>query len=279
VRSAGSGEDNPSRRPDPRAPTAPAQGEQPAAGEGKFTQIAGARGGGPRRLRPLLFGLIAVAGAVLIGVGVHALAGGPKTASRGPSAAAPRPVHLIGGASEVSAQLAGIPQHGNTLGDTKAPLTLRFYGDLQCPYCRRFTLRALPSLIQRYVRRGRMKIEYHSLETATRDPQVFTAQQLAALAAGRQNKMWNFIELFYRQQGPEDSGYVTESYLQGLAQQVNGLNLPSWMAARSDANLVNTLREDARAASRAGLTSTPSFLIGRERGAPSAAAIEALLRS
>jgi protein-disulfide isomerase len=230
-------------------------------------------------VRPVLLVVVATAGAVVIGVGVHALAGSSKTASRRPSAAAPGPVQVGGAASEVSAQLAGIPQHGNTLGNPKAPLTVKFFGDLQCPYCRRFALGALPSLIERYVRRGRVKIEYHSLETATRDPQVFTTQQEAALAAGRQNKMWNFIELFYHEQGPEDSGYVTENYLQGLAQQVGGLNLPSWMAARGEASLLNTLREDASTASSAGLASTPTFLLRRERGAPDAAAIKALLRS
>jgi protein-disulfide isomerase len=187
-------------------------------------------------------------------------------------------VQVTGTASQVSIQLAGIPQHGNTLGNPKAPLTLLFFGDLQCPYCRLFTLRTLPSLIERYVRRGRVKVEYHSLETATRDPQIFTTQQLAALAAGRQNKMWNFIELFYREQGREDSGYVTESFLQGLAQQVSGLNLPPWMAARGEAGLLNTLREDARTASSAGLARTPSFLLRRERDTPDAAAIEARLR-
>jgi protein-disulfide isomerase len=216
---------------------------------------------------------------VVIGVGLHALAGGSKTANRGPSAAAPGHGQVSGVASEVSAQLVGIPQHGNTLGNPKAPLTVKFFGDLQCPYCRRFALRALPLLIERYVRRGSAKIEYHSLETATRNPLIFTMQQLAALAAGRQNKMWNFIELFYLEQRPEDSGYVTESYLQALAQQVSGLNLPSWMAARGEASLFNTLREDARTASRMGLTSTPSFLLGRERATPYAAGIEALLRS
>ena len=40
--------------------------------------------------------------------------------------------------------------------------------------------------------------------------------------------MWNFIELFYHEQGEEDTGYVTESYLQGLAAQVPGLNLSQW---------------------------------------------------
>jgi protein-disulfide isomerase len=216
---------------------------------------------------------------VTIGVGVLGLTGCANTADRGSSAARPSPVQLSGTASQVDVQLAGIPQRGNTLGDPKAPLALWFFGDLQCPYCRRFTLQTLPSLIERYVRRGKVKIEYHSLETATRDRQIFTTQQLAALAAGRQNKMWNFIELFYREQGREDSGYVTENFLQELAQKVSGLNLPSWMAARSEKSLLNTLREDARTASSAGLAGTPSFLVRRERGdTPDAAAIEALLR-
>jgi hypothetical protein len=51
------------------------------------------------------------------------------------------------------------------------------------------------------VRGGELKIEYRSLETATREPEVFKAQQLAALAAGKQDRMWNFIETFYHEQG------------------------------------------------------------------------------
>jgi len=230
------------------------------------------------RIRPILLRSVAAVATVTIGVGVLVLTGCSNTANRPSSTARPSPLQVSGTASQVGVQLAGIPQRGNTLGDPKAPLTLLFFGDLQCPYCRRFTLQALPLVIERYVRSGRVKIEYHSLKTATRDRQIFTNQQLAALAAGRQNKMWNFIELFYREQGHEDSGYVTEDFLQGLAQQVSGLNLPSWMAARSEKSLLNTLREDARTASSAGLASTPSFLVRRERDTPDAASIEALLR-
>ena len=58
--------------------------------------------------------------------------------------------------AEVAALLAGIPQRGNTLGDPNAPVTVQFFGDLQCPYCRRFTLEVLPSLIQSYVRPGKL---------------------------------------------------------------------------------------------------------------------------
>jgi hypothetical protein len=119
----------------------------------------------------------------------------------------------------------------------------------------------LPYLIETYVRSGKLKIEYRSLETATLNLEKFKAQQLAALAAGRQNKMWNFIELFYHLQGQEHSGYVTESYLQGLALHVSGLNLVEWTAARGDRELARTLTTDAQAARSKGLNQTPGILV------------------
>ena len=33
------------------------------------------------------------------------------------------------------------------------------------------------------------------------------------LAAGQQNKLWNATDLFYRNQGEENSGYVTDDFL------------------------------------------------------------------
>jgi protein-disulfide isomerase len=178
----------------------------------------------------------------------------------------------------VDSLLAGIPQRGSTLGSPHAPMVLQYFADLQCPYCRRFTLGALSTLINGYVRTGQLKIQYVSLETATRNPETFRAQQIAALAAGRQNKMWNFIELFYREQGSEGTGYVTERFLQELAQQVTGLNLIAWTSARSDPALAATILGDFQGAARAGVRITPDFLFARNPAAPAARAIERLLR-
>ena len=55
--------------------------------------------------------------------------------------------------------------------------------------------------------------------------------------------MWNFIETFYHEQGEEDTGYVTEKYLQGLAQQVPGLNLAKWTSDRSNHALASPGRK------------------------------------
>jgi protein-disulfide isomerase len=169
--------------------------------------------------------------------------------------------------AEVSKLLAGIPQSGNALGNPTAPVTLQYYGDLECPVCRAFTLSALPSIIGKQVRAGHVRIEYHSLETATREPEVFKAQQVAAYAAGKQDKAWNFIETFYHEQGEEDSGYVNERFIQGIAKQVPGLNLATWTSARSDTALASELETDAQTASNERLEGTPGFLIGHSGGA------------
>jgi hypothetical protein len=119
-----------------------------------------------------------------------------------------------------------------------APVTLQYFGDLECPVCRAFTIGALPSVIGKWVRGGQLKVEYRSLETATREPEVFRSQQVAALAAGRQNRMWNFVETFYHEQGEEDTGYVTENFIQGIAKQVPGLNLTAWTSERGEPGAV-----------------------------------------
>jgi protein-disulfide isomerase len=168
--------------------------------------------------------------------------------------------------ASVNQLLANIPQHGDTLGNPNAPVTLQYFGDLECPICKEFTLGALPTVIQKWVRSGKVKVEYRSLETATREPEVFKTQQVAALAAGEQGKMWPFIETFYHEQGEEDSGYVTEKYIQGIAQQVPGLNLAQWTAARNNVQLASQVTTDAQAANTAGFTGTPSFLIGKTGG-------------
>jgi protein-disulfide isomerase len=215
-----------------------------------------------RRTRLRWLGIVSAAVVVGIVVVVIASAGGAGVRNIAPESGPARQVR-----SEVTALLAGIPQAGDALGRATAPVTLQYFGDLECPVCRAFTLSALPTIIQRWVRTGELRVEYRSLETATREPEVFKAQQAAALAAGKQNRMWNFVETFYHEQQEEDTGYVTENYLQGIATQVDGLNLSRWTSDRNDPALANELSSDAQVADNRGLDGTPAFLIGRSGAA------------
>jgi protein-disulfide isomerase len=222
-----------------------------------------AAAGAKRKARLTQLGIVvAVVVAVIVVILIATGGGGTKKV-------APHSAEANQTTAAVTTLIGGIPQHGNTLGNPNAPVTLQYFGDLECPICKEFTLGALPPIIQKWVRTGKVKIEYRSLETATREQEVFKTQQVAALAAGKQQKMWNYLETFYHEQGEEDSGYVTESYLQGLAQQVPGLNLTTWANDRSDPALVTQVTSDAQAANTVGFTGTPSFLIGKTGGTPS----------
>ena len=215
-----------------------------------------------RRTRLIQLGIVgAVVVAAIIGI-VIATSGGKSSHV----ASTPQAKNKV--ASEVNGLLGGLPQSGSVLGNANAPVTLVFFGDLQCPICRDFSLGVLPGLVQNYVRAGKLRIEYRSLETATREPETFRKQQIAALAAGKQNKMWWYTELFYHQQEQEGSEYVNEAFLDKLAGEVPGLDISKWKSDRNDPEFQNTLLTDAQAANNQGLTGTPSFLLGKSGTTP-----------
>src|SRR6516162_9632836 len=133
-------------------------------------------------------GIVGVAIVVIaVVVAISASGGGSKAPTSNTDTSAKK------AQSEVNTLLAGIPQSGNVLGNPNAPVTLQYFGDLECPICRDFTLGALPTVIEKYVRAGKVKIQYRSMQTATREPTIFNEQQTAALAAGKQNLMWHYV--------------------------------------------------------------------------------------
>jgi protein-disulfide isomerase len=214
-----------------------------------------------RRTRLTQLGIaVAVVVVAIVVIAIVAGGSGSKTPPKSGSSAEKQAVQAV------NEEIGGIPQNGDTIGSPTAPVTLVYFGDLECPICRQFTLGALPPLMQKWVRTGKLRIEYRSLETATREPETFRTQQTAALAAGKQAKMWNYLELFYHEQGEESSGYVTEAYLQGLARQA-GLDMSKWATDRTNPEYANQLTADAQAANNQGFNGTPSFLIGRTGGA------------
>src|SRR5438067_692666 len=124
----------------------------------------------------------------------------------------------------------GIPQQGLALGNPKAPVTMTEFADLQCPFCREYTAKVLPTLVSRYVRTGKVKMVFEDIAFLGSDS--VTAGRAAA-AAAQQNKLWQFIDASYAKQGQEDTGYVTPDWIRGVAQSVPGLNVNRLMAARN----------------------------------------------
>jgi protein-disulfide isomerase len=163
-------------------------------------------------------------------------------------------------ARSANALFAGIPQDGAWLGDPQAPVVMEEYVDMQCPFCARFSEEALPTIVRDYVRAGRVRLRLRPIAILGPDSQA--AASMAA-AATLQNRGWQFTELFFANQGEENSGYVDEDFLRRMAEGVEGLDADQAMTDAQGEGAQRVLTESQTAATRARINSTPSFLIGR----------------
>jgi protein-disulfide isomerase len=175
-----------------------------------------------------------------------------------------KPGKPVPGAAQTLALLSGIPERGDELGDPHAPVTLVELGDLQCPACAIFAQEALPAIISEYVRGGRVLLVFRGLHILGGDS--LRAARMAE-AIGAQDRLWQFVESMYQNQGSENSSYVTDTYLRALAGAIPGVDVARALAARGSQYVQAQLAEAQALATRFGVKSTPSFLLSRT-GAP-----------
>ena len=196
--------------------------------------------------RQRIYVLGGVLGVALIAVVLAiAFAGGSKKA--GP--ASPVLSH------ESSAFLAGVPQHGDTLGRPDAPATVYVFEDPQCPYCRDWSIGTLPSVVGTFVKTGRVKLVWHGIPIVGQDSMPGLT---AAYGAGKQNRLWNFVDQLYKRQGAENSGWINDATLRDAA-KASGVNADRMLA---DAKTVDPrIRQSESEANTYGVNGTPSFVV------------------
>ncbi|MFL5901261.1 MAG: DsbA family protein [Solirubrobacterales bacterium] len=160
--------------------------------------------------------------------------------------------------SEVDRELAGIPQSSMVLGKPSAKVAVLEFADLQCPVCKGYSEEVLPQIIERQVRSGDAKLDFRNYTIIGPES---TPAGAAAIAAGEQGRGWNFVELFYRNQGTEDSGYVTDEFLTAIARGAGVPDIGRWNRDRKSRGVLDRVAESARQAESLGFTGTPSFAL------------------
>jgi protein-disulfide isomerase len=162
------------------------------------------------------------------------------------------------GVAETNAHLRGIPQRELLLGDPAAPVELVEFGDLQCPFCAGVAEEVLSPVVDNLVRKGEVKILFRNFTILGEESETAGA---AVVAAGRQGRGWNFIELFYRNQGRENAGYVTDEFLEAVAKAAGVEEMQRWNRERKAKSAVNVVQGATEEAQDFGLTGTPTFAI------------------
>lgn len=170
-----------------------------------------------------------------------------------------QPPSQVTGVAKTREFVGGLQQRQNALGDPKAPVTLVEYMDLQCPICKQYSQQVIPEIVDKYVRTGKLRLEGQVVSIL--GPDSDKAQAFAATTVA-QNRLWSFTHLFYENQGEENSGYVTDEFLNKIAAATPGLNAKQADAAVGGAAATKVVN----VANSANVDSTPTFKIGTSGG-------------
>jgi protein-disulfide isomerase len=205
----------------------------------------------------VLGGAIAAA-VVAVVVVIVVVAGGGSSSPSTTTTAVTQP----GGGTEAKSTFEGVPQRGDTLGKASAPVTLTVFEDPQCPFCRQWNIDTLPTVVQNYVRTGRIKIVYRGVVVIGDNSLVGLA---AIYAAAEQDKLWQMAEALYERQGGENSGWITVPLVRAAAREI-GLNPAKVVAAMRSSAVTSAIRQSVNEAQSLGINSTPTFAIQKQLG-------------
>ena len=159
---------------------------------------------------------------LLLGVGAIALIGAIVSIAIGTGG--PKVIKLKGG-DQVQELVGGIQQDGADLGPPDAAVTISVFNDLQCSTCDDYEVHTVDPLIEEYARTGEAKFEFRNYSLGQAET---TKAAYAATAAGQQDREWQFVETFFRNQDSAPAGNVSEEFLNDIVNSITDLDLATW---------------------------------------------------
>ena len=143
------------------------------------------------------------------------------------------------------------------LGNTNAPLTMIEFGDYQCTYCKKFFSETEGSIIENYVKTGKVKIMFKDFIVVGGDS---ANAANAAHCANDQKMFWLYHSILYNNWDGEDTGWASFERLHEFANTLE-LDMDEFSKCMSNSKwekLVNSSQADGRII---GVTATPTFFI------------------
>ncbi len=136
-----------------------------------------------------------------------------------------REVVEVQGAANAQELFGGVPQEGDRLGSSDAPVSIQVFNDLQCGNCRENFLETIPSLANAYVRPGDVKLlmRHYSIAENPLELGFFGAE-----AAAQQGYGWQYTYLFFRNQDEAKRFGIDNELMASIAASIGELDVPEW---------------------------------------------------
>lgn len=151
------------------------------------------------------------------------------------------------------------PASARTRGRADAPVTVYEMSDFQCPFCRQFTLDALPEIERDFIQTGKVRWIFVAYPLVRLHKNAEAAAEFA-LCAARQNRFWEIHDLLFRHQPDWAELDAPNPVFFGLADSSH-LDRAT-LTTCVDTHVTRAeVSDELQMSQRAGATATPSFWI------------------
>ena len=162
------------------------------------------------------------------------------------------------------------PANPRALGDPAAPITFDVWADFQCSACELYSTQIEPTIIDEYVKTGKVHLVFH--DYAFIDAKSSTKESQDAAAAARcataQGDFWQYHDWLYANWKGENVGGFSRDRLRLIAEKV-GLDLTAYDACLADGAAHAAVKAETQQGIDLTINSTPTLVINGElvRGA------------
>ena len=142
-------------------------------------------------------------------------------------------------------------------GEEDAPVTIVEYSDFQCPYCKRFYEQTLPSIEEKYIATGKVKLVYRHFPLSFHQNAQVAAE--GAECAGDQDKFWEMHDILFEKGSGDGTGLSKEDIL-GYAETLE-LDVTAFTECLDSGKYTEKVANDMKMGASQGVSGTPGFLV------------------
>lgn len=213
--------------------------------------------------RAIIIGSVIISLSILISGGVIKIKGFSPTQAALPSTTAQAPTQPTQptqqapqAPTKADADLGHFPIKGND----NAKVAIVEFGDFRCPFCEKFFTDTESQVLKDYIDTGKVKFTFRNFQFL--GPASITAGN-AAECANEQGKFWQYHDWLYKNQPSEsDTSLYVSDKLTSAAGDL-GLNTTQFKSCLDSTKYAKNVTDDQAAGTAAGVSGTPSFIIGK----------------
>ena len=151
------------------------------------------------------------------------------------------------------------------IGNPNAPITIIEFSDFQCPFCARFHIETLPSIMNEYIDKGQVKLVFRDFPIQSIHPNAVPAS-IASECANEQGKFKEMHDTLFENQN-EWSNQKLDNVIITFSKYASnmGLEEKEFDSCLKNGKYIDEIQKDLNDGRTYGITGTPGFFVGNEQ--------------